>query len=835
MSRDWVAGQRLEAFVDTLLQDLRYSFRTLVKRSRILTVVVMLTLGLGIGTNTAIFSVMNAFFLRPLPVKNANQLVYLAARHEGSSDYIPFSYLDYEDLRGQTVESSDLLAYEVSLVGLSTGGRPTQIAVSYVDKDFFPLLGLKPAVGQLIFGDDSERPGAAPVVVLGYSFWKNKLGGDPGIIGHPVKLNGQIATVIGVAPEGFHGLYSVAEMQAYLPLGMAIIENDGKDIFSRRDHRVLTVLGVKKPDLSLRQAQSSIDLVVQRLAQQYPEADKGLSVQLFPERLARPQPIPGNSLVIVSALFLVLAGLVLLLACTNVANILLVRASARRREMGLRIALGANRSRLIRQLLTESVVLSSLGAVAGLVFGNLASRLLGSINIAAAGVPFRLDFSFDWRVFGFALLLALVTGVVIGMAPAFRSSRADACEVLHEGSRGTSESGTRSWFRNSLVVLQVAGSFMLLVVAGLFIRSVQNGERMDWGFDPNHVINFGMDTHFVGLDKAQSQEFYRNLKDRVRALPGVQMVGETSNTPLGYFTNQDPLYAEGRPISSKEATPEISYDLVDPGYFETLHIPILRGRGFLETDKEGSPLVAVVNEAMANRFWPNEDPLGKRFSKSGVSGPFIQIVGITKNGKYLNPLDRDRAFYYLPQDQNPTTMRVLQVKTRIAPERMIADTEKQIHALNPDLPVFGVETMEQSLGGGNGMFLFTMGAKLTTALGMTGLILAVVGLYGVISYLSNLRTREIGIRMAIGANRMSILRMVMRHGVWLVITGIALGLLLTIVITNAISDLLLGVKASDPLTFSVVTLLLMAVGLAATLIPGWRASRLQPMNALKYE
>ena len=820
--------------MERVIQDVRYALRMLLK-NRTLTVLAMLTLGLGIGTNTAIFSVMNAFFFRPLDVRNADQLLYLAAKQQGASEYIPFSYLDYRDLREQAGGFSDLLGYEASLVGLSTGERPTQIAVSYVSGNFFQSLGLTPAVGGFFKGEDSERPGVDPVLVLGHSCWQTQFAADPGIVGRQVRLNGRLFTVIGVAPKGFHGLYSLADMQAYLPLGMAIIEDGGDEIFSKRDHRALTVIGMKKPDLTLQQAQTFTDLAVQRLAGQYADVDKGLTVRLYPERLARPQPVPGNGLLIVGLLFFALAGLVLLLACTNVANILLVRATARRRELGVRVALGASRVRLVRQLLTESIVLSLLGALAGLVLGDLSSRLLSSIRLTVAGIPFRFDFSFDWRVFGYAFLVALATGIVIGLVPAFRSARTNLREVLHEGSRGAAEGGVRSLFRNTLVVVQVAGSFMLLVVAGLFMRSVENGARMDWGFNPSHVINVGMDTHFVGLDKVQTRDFYRDLESRVRRLPGVQAACETSNSPLGYFTNEGPVYVEGRSTNLKEGAEEIFYDLVDPAYFETLRLPIVRGRAFLDTDKEDGPPVAIVNEAMARHFWPGEEAIGKRFSKAGPSGPFVRIVGIARDAKYLSPLDHERSFYYLPQEQNPTTLRVLHVRTLLSPESMISQVEQQIHGLNSDLPVFGAETMEQSLGGGNGLFLFTMGARLTTALGITGLILAVVGLYGVISYVANLRVREIGIRMALGADRMHILGMVIKHGIVLVVLGIVLGLLMTIAITSAISDLLLGISPHDPLTFGVVAAALAAIGLIASAVPSWRAMLVQPMIALKHE
>ncbi|HSM88058.1 MAG TPA: ABC transporter permease [Candidatus Limnocylindrales bacterium] len=818
--------------MDTLLQDIKFGGRMLIKNP-LISLVAALTLALGIGANTAIFSAVNGLLLRPLPVQNADRLTVLSERVKGGDLTSQFSYLNYRDLRAQTGVFSDLIAYNLNLLGLEYEGKPDPVVVSYVSGNYFSGLGLKPAAGRLIYGDDAETPGGAPVVVLGYSYWKKRFNLDPSIVGRQVKLNGTSATVVGVAPEGFHGLYSIVEMQAYLPLGMSALWRESNDFWTRRDARQLKLYGVLKPGVSMKQAQSAVNVVMQRLAQQYPE-NKDFTAQIYPERLARPEPDPSNSMVIVGVLFMVLAGLVLLLACTNVANIILVRATARSREMAVRAALGAARTRLIRQLMTESILLAAIGGAGGLLLGAWVSRLLGSIQIIALGNPLVFDFSFDWRVFAFGLAAALVTGILVGSAPAFRVGRANLSTVLHEGSRGVLAGTARSRMRNALVVVQVAGSLMLLVVAGLFVRSTRNAERMYLGFDPSHVLNATMDASNVGFDKDQARKFYRDLEDRVRALPGVQSASLATTVPMGYNNEANPVYVEGR-AEEKKAAQVVLCNSVGRDYFATMRIPIERGRTFTDQDTDKSPLVAIVNPVMAQRYWPNQDPIGKRFSIKSAAGPFLEIVGVARQGKYLGPAEDPAPFFYMPGAQHPQLVRTLQVRTASAPESLIPEVEREIHSLAPGLPLISIETMEQSLEGLNGLFFFRMGTRFAGALGLLGLVLALVGVYGVISYAAAQRTHEIGVRMALGASRASILKMVLKQGCVLIGAGVVAGLALTFVAVRGISSLLVGVSPTDPLTLAAAALLLAGVGFLASLIPARRAMRVEPLRALKYE
>ena len=820
----------------TLLQDIRYGVRMLLKNPA-MTLVAALTLALGIGANTTIFSAVNGLMLRPLPVANADRLVVFGAQSQTANPYAAFSFPDFQDIRRQADGFSDVIGYTLSLAGMDADNKVEPVIFSYVSSNYFQALGLKPAAGRLIYGADTDKDGTENIAVLGNSYWKKRFNSDPSIVGRQIKMNGHPVTVVGVAPEGFHGTYSLVDMQAYLPVGMRTLwsqTKDKNDYWTNRDGGDMRVLGVMKPGVSRQQAQVSANVVAQRLNQQFPETHKGVTYHLYPERLARPEPDTANSMLIVGVLFMVLAGLVLLLACSNVANIVLVRATAREREMAVRTALGAARSRIVRQLLTESLVLATLGAALGTLVGLWASRLISSIRLEVADIPIRFDFSFDWRVFSFGIAIALMTGLLVGLAPAWRAARADFNQVLHEGSRGILGSG-KSRFRSALVVAQVAVSLVLLVVAGLFVRSSQNAEHTYLGFDPHNVLNLTMETRTIGFDDARTKQFFRDVEDNVRTLPGVQSVSLAASVPMGYSINGGRVYVEGQPMGAKDANPAAFYNIVDPPYFATMKVPLLRGRLLTEQDTDKTPMVAVINEAMAKKLWPNQDALGKRFSVKGASGPFIEVVGIAKQGKYNDPVDDTTLFYYQPLAQNPSTFATLQIRTASAPEALIPVVEEKIHGLAPGLPLTDVQTMEQSLGGPNGFFLPRMGSRFTVILGLIGLVLALVGVYSVISYAASQKTHEIGVRMALGAGRGDILKMILRQGLILVGSGLLAGLVLTFLAARGIGSLLYGVTPSDPFTLISVAVLLAAVGLVASYIPARRAMNIEPLRALKYE
>jgi predicted permease len=816
----------------TLWQDVRYALRML-RKSPMLTGIVILTLALGIGANTAIFGVVNGFLLRPLPVKSPEQIMVLAGKREGDTLGIyTLSYPQLADFRKQADGFSDIFASQISLGGLSVNGTPNQFVYARVTGNYFSGLGLQAALGRLFLSSEGEAGGKDPYVVLGYSYWQKRFGGDASVVGKQALIDGQEATIIGVAPKGFQGTNFALDLDGYVPLNMQPAE-DAATLWSDRSSPGLVVMGRLKPGVSVRQAQSSMNVVTERLAEQYSATDKGVTVRVIPERFARPQPYAKNIVPLIVGIFLLLAALVLLLACMNVANLLLVRATMRQREMAVRAAMGASRGRLIRQMLTESIVLAIFGGAGGLLLGMWASGAVASL-LPDSKFPIRLDFSFDWRVFAYALAAALLTGIVVGVWPALRAGRADVNGLLHGAGRSDTAGVSRHRLRSALVVSQVAGSLVLLIVAGLFVRSLARAQTVYLGFDPDHVLNAVVDPKSMAYDEARTKSFYRDLEARVRALPGVQSASLAFSVPMGQVNDGGSIYIEGRPLSAGQQPPVVIFNHVDAPYFDTMRIPLLRGRAFRENDDEKAPLVAIVNQSMAHQFWPNEDPLGKRFSLKSATGPFVEIVGVTGDGKYVFIGWDKEPYFYVPLAQNYTSYRSLQLRSSVPPETLITQVQNEIHALDSNMPS-DIETMRQTLSGGNGFFIFKVGAILAAAMGILGLTLAVVGVYGVVSFAASQRTHEIGIRMALGANRRDILRLVLRQGLVLVIGGVLSGMVLAWALTRSMASLLVGVSPTDALTFLTATLVLGGIGLWACYAPARRAMRLDPMVALRYE
>ncbi len=815
----------------TFWQDLRYAFRMLAK-SPLLTVIVVLTLALGIGANTAIFGIVNGFLLRPLPVKSPEQIMVLAGKLQSDSIGIyTLSYPQLVDFRRQSDAFSDVFAYQVNIGGLSFGGKTDQFFFDYVTGNYFSTLGVQPALGRLFLPSQGEQGGKDPYIVLGYSYWQKRFGGDPAIVGKQVLVDGQDVTVIGVAQKGFDGTQFALEMDGYVPLNMM---PGASKFWTDRTARSLTMMARMKPGVSLRQAQSSVEVIAQRLANQYPATDKGVAARVIPERFARPQPFATNIVPFIAGLFLVLAGLVLLLACMNVANILLVRATVRQREMAIRAALGAGRSRLIRQLLTESIVLALFGGLGGLLLGNWATRVIPSL-LPASKFPIHLSFAMDWRVFLYGFAAALLTGALMGLWPAFRAARIDVNAVLHGQGRSDSAGVGRHRLRSILVVAQVGGSLVLLIVAGLFVRTLMHAERDYLGFDPDHLLNLTLDPTEAGYDQTRAKTFYHDLEANVRALPGVENASLAFSVPMGVVSTGGQVYIEGRILPPNERPPLVFYNMVDAPYFDTLRVPLLRGRAFRENDDQNAPPVAIVNQTMAQQFWPNQDPIGKRFSLASATGPFVQVVGVAANGKYVFLGWSNQPYFYLPLAQNYVAYRTLQLRTSVPPENLIPQVQGAVHALAPTIPASDARSMKEALSGANGYFIFRVGAVLAAALGILGLTLAVVGVYGVVSYAASQRTHEIGIRMALGADRRNILVLVLRQGLTLVIAGVLSGLLLSWALTRSMATLLVGVSPTDALTFASATLLLTAIGLWACYAPARRAMRLEPMAALRHE
>jgi len=819
--------------LETLLKDIRFGLRMLLK-SPALTAILVITLALGIGANTAIFSIVNGFLLRPLPVTAPEQIVVLPIQQKdaplGSAG---FSYPGFLDYRQQADAFSEIFGVTLSSVQFTADGRSDQIYVNYVSGNFFSSLGVKPAWGRLLLPQESETLGQAPLVVLDYSYWQRRFNSDPGVVGRSIRVNSQSATIIGVGPPDFHGMFAIFETDVYLPMSAISLEEPADIFWRSRDRRGILAFGRLRSGVSLRQAQSSLDVVTARLASQYPATDRWFNVRVVPEKSARPIPYANRSFVAISALFLALASFVLLLACMNVQNILLARSVSRRREMGIRAALGANRMRLVCQMLAESILLALLGGAAGLMLGVCTNRLINSIHIQ--NIPLQLHSTLDWRVFAFTAATMLLTGIVVGLLPALRTSSADVKTVLRDGAQRKSYGINHPGFRNFLVVAQVAGSLVLLVAAGLFVRSLLKVRSFDLGFEPGHVLNVILDPHEIGYDQIRSAAFYRDLKSRVGALPGVQSASLASYLPMGGYPFSRQIWVEGRVIPAGQPAPSVLSNSIDPAYFQTMRINLLRGRNFTAADDETAPRVAIINETMASRFWPQQDPVGERFRMDDITGPVIEIVGVTANGKYKSIGEEAQPFLYIPLTQDFASKLALQIRSFGPPEALIVPVKEQVTRLAPDLTPLNMETMNQLLEGAFGFFAYRLAATLAAALGLIGLILAIVGVYGVVSFAASQRTNEFGIRMALGATSRDILNLIWLQGVRLVISGVAIGTAAAWAFGRAMTHVISGINASDPVAYIAVAIFLATVALVACWIPARRATRVDPMIALRYE
>jgi len=822
-------------FLETLFQDLAYGVRML-RKSPSLTIIVVITLALGIGVNTAIFSVLNGWLFRPLPVRAPEQIHVLAFSqdHNGSN----FSYPDLLDFRKQSEAFSDLFAYGLSVAGLSANGTPREFGYSSVTGNYFSALGVTPALGRFFLPGEGETPGAPLLVVLGNSYWRKNFGSDPSVVGAQVLVNGRPATIIGVAPKDFHGTLFAIEMDGYLTLNAMAMAKESSQFWTDRRDRRLIVLGRLKPNIAASQAAISSDITAQRLAAQYPLTNKDVTIRVIPERLARPAVFVSSFVPFIAGLFFILAGLVLLLACMNVANILLARAAARQREMAIRSAMGAGRGRLLRQVLTESLLLSSLGGILGVFFGKWAISASGSALhsvTTTTNFAYKMDCSLDWRVFSYTFSAAILTGVLVGLLSALRASRAVVNDILQGGGRGDSSVRGGSRIRNILVVAQVAGSLILLIVAGLFVRSLRHTQRMYLGFDPDHVLNVMLDPQQIGYDEIHAKAFYRELESKVSAMSGVQSASLSFAVPLGIPGRVGFVSVEGHPLIAGQQPPETSFNSVDPAYFATMRIPILRGRPFADSDNEAAPQVAIVNQTMARKLWPHEDPVGKRFRWTGENGPYVEVVGVAQDGQYFFLSPDSQPYFYLPLAQNFSSRLSLQIRSSLPPESLGLAVQEQIRALAPDLPIIDIGTMQKTVRGLGGLFVFRLAASLAAALGFLGLTLAVIGVYGIVSFGIVQRSREMGIRVALGADRNDILKLALGTGLAMISTGVILGVASAWALTRTMAKLLIGVSGSDPVSYTTAVVVISAVALFACWVPARRATKVDPLVALRYE
>jgi len=820
--------------METFWQDLRYGFRMLLK-SPGFTLIAMLALGLGIGANSAIFSVFNGILWRPLPVKDSQQLVILASKPRAIDFPLQLSYPDFKDYRELKTVFSDLAAYVPNPVNFGAEGRPERAWAEMVSGSYFSMLGLEAASGRTFTSDEGWIPGKDPLMVLSYKYWQKRFGGSPAIIGQTVQVNNHAFTIIGVAPESWRGAYYFLEPDFYLPLTtLGTIDPTQADTLDRRSATFLRVLGRLQPGVTAAQAMAAAEPLDRRLAQEFPEAHNSTSLLVLPELKARPEPGLTNFMSTAALVFMLLVGLVLLIACANVANLILARANGRRKEFATRTALGATRGRMMRQLLTETVLLSAFGGILGLVFARWAALALMSVHIPT-DIPLRLfDLRMDWRIFGFSFFAALITGMIAGLLPSIQASRTDLADTLKAGGRSGGASAGHHRFRNALVVAQVAVCLLLLACAGFFMRSLQNSAQVDMGFRVDHTLMMTMDLSLQGYNEKRGQQFYKQLSERVRSIPGVRDAAIGGYIPMGYDNSLVNVFPEGQVIDDKTKTESAFDDEVQPNYFRTAGTPVIQGREFTEADSATSPKVAIVNEAFAKKIWPGENPVGKSF-RTKKDGPPIQVVGVTRTGKYLFLYETPQLFVYLPLAQSYLSGANLFVYTEGDPQQLVPAVRDQISQLDASLPVFGVNTMDAHVKYGKPLLPARLSAMLVGAFGLLGLVLASVGVYGVVSYSVSQRTQEIGIRTALGAQRSNVLAMVLKQGMGMALIGTAVGIVLSFLLFRGLRSVLYGVKSTDFVTLSAVSAILLAVAFAASYVPALRATRVDPVVALRQQ
>jgi len=803
--------------METLIQDLRYAIRMLLKKPSF-TIIVVLALGIGIGANTAIFSVVNAILLRPLPYKNFDRIsmIWMSNPKLGvMEDW--HSYPNYVDYKEQNQVFEDMAAFNTRSFNLTGAGDPVRVVGVWNTASLFSVLGVDAAVGRT-FTEDEQEPGKDMVVVLSNGLWRRNFGGDASVIGQQISLNGINRTVIGVMPPSFSFPEKTTEF--WVPLTVTPQRRQARNSIAYK------AVGRLKPEVTLAQAQADMAAIAKRLDDQYFQSDYGVNLRLIHDQ--ETHTVRSALLVLLGAV-----GFVLLIACANVANLLLARAAMREKEVAIRLALGARRWRIIRQLLTESVLLGVLGGAVGLLLAVWGLSAL--VALAPADIP-RLDQTgIDARVLVFTLGISLVTGLVFGLVPALQASRPDVNDALKEGGRG-STGGGGARIRNLLVVSEIALSLVLLVGAGLLIRSFMRLQQFELGFNPEHLIT--MRVQLPGSkykERKQVADFFQQLFERIEGVPGVQSAGAISTIFLSDTPNSTNFAIEGRPQATGAQSIEVPLDSVSAKYFKVMGIPLISGREFDDRDALGTPPVAIINETFANRFFPGEDPIGKRYVYGGPApdNPWITIVGVVGDMRRTG-FDRPvRPETFLPESQNPDNALTVVARTSADPASFAGMLRDQVWSIDRDQSVYDIKTMDQTLSEMLSQRRFNM--LLLGVFASVALLLAALGIYGVISYSVSQRTHEIGIRMAMGAQTRDVVRLVVRHGLVLTGTGIGAGLIASFGLTRLMATLLYGVSATDPVTFLAIPLVLAGVALGACFVPARRASRVDPIEALRYE
>lgn len=802
--------------MDTLLRDVRYGIRGLLKRPGF-TIVALIALALGIGANTAIFSLVNAVLVQPLPFEQPDRLVWIWGNIRQGGNHASVSPLDFLDYRQQNTTFEQFAAsFSIPTHAILTGiGEPERLQSAGVTGNYFQALGVNPALGRS-FVLDNEKPAADHVTVLSFGLWQRRFGGDPEIVGKNIILNSESYAVLGVMPKDFNFPQSA---ELWIPMSF-----DRYPGMKQRKAHFLRPIGRLKPGVTIAQAQADTDAIAKRLEQLYPDSNMGWNLRLVSLR----DQLVGNTK---PTLFILMGavGFVLLIACANVANLLLVRAAARQKEIALRTALGASGIRIVRQMITESVLLALLGGALGAFLASWGIDLL--VLVSGDNLPPTAKVKIDATVLGFTLLMSVVTGVLFGLAPALRTMKLNLCNSLKEGGRTVGEGVQRNLTRSILVVIESAVAVVLLIGAGLLIRSLIRLQNTSPGFDSNNVLTMRIDLpeeKYATTEKTTS--FFHQLETRISGLAGVDSVGLITELPLSGQPNDIPYSVEGRPPASPDQMFDDDFRRVNTQYFRALHIPLLRGRNFTEQEVLKSAKVLLISERLANQVFPNEEPIGHRLVM-GIGGDAFEVIGIVGDIRHRALENQPSPAMYMPTFENNSMNLVIRAEGD--PANLAAAVRREVKATDPDQPVAAVKTMNDWLS------TAVSGPRYRTSLvalfALVALLLASTGIYGVMSYSVTQRTHEIGVRMALGARRLDVLKLVVRQGMSLVVVGVALGLIGAVALTRVMASLLFEITPKDPLTFTAVAVFLALVAFVACYIPARRATRVDPLVALRYE
>jgi len=801
--------------MDSIIKDIRYGVRGLLKRPGF-TAIALVALALGIGANTAIFSLVNAVVIRPLPFPDPDRLVWVYGniRNGGSRASVsPPDFLDYRS-QNKTFEQFAASGTQPLSVNLTGSGEPERLFASAVTGNYFDTFGISPAIGRT-FTIDNEKPGSDQVTVLSHAFWQKRFGGDTDIVGKTITLDSKSYQVLGVMPAGVSFPQSA---ELWIPMSF-----DGDPDMKVRKAHFLRPIGRLKPGVTLTQAQADTDMIAGRLEQQFPESNTGWNLRLLSLR----EQLVGGTRTMLFVLFGAV-GFVLLIACANVANLLLVRAAARQKEIALRTALGASRLRIIRQMLTESLLLSILGGALGALLAVWGVQLL--VTLSADSLPPTVNVTIDPNVLAFTFVISILTGLLFGLAPAFRTAKVNLIDSLKDGARGA-EGTLRNRTRSLLVVFESAIAVVLLIGAGLLVRSLIALQRVDPGFDSNNVLTLRIDLprqKYAGEGKPA--KFFEELETRISSIPGVQTVGLITELPMSGQLNDLPFTVEGRPPVTVDQAFDADFRLVNQHYFNALHIPLLRGRNFTEQEVRERKPVTLVSQQLVDTVFPNEDPMGKRLI-SAIGGTAFEIIGVVGDIRHRSLQRPPFAAMYFPT-LNSNRMNLV-VRTQNDPLSIVGAVRQQVQALDRDQPISAVKRMSDWVDSSVSSQRYS--TTLLAAFAVLAMILAATGIYGVMSYTAAQRTHEIGVRMALGARRFDVLKLVVRQGMLLTLVGVILGLTGAFALTRVMQSLLFGVTAKDPFTFAVVAALLSAVAFIACLVPALRATRVDPLIALRYE